>query len=139
MLTRFQAVGLAVVTLALTSAACGSTRSSDPGQRIAPAERNVITHKEISQAEPRATALQMVERFRPHWLKGRGPIRPSSAQPALVVYVNSQKHGGVATLQRFTVSEIDEIRYLDAMEATRVFGTGHMVGAILLTTRGSVR
>jgi hypothetical protein len=139
MLTSFQAVGLAVVTLALASAACGSTRSGDSSQRIAPAERNVITQKEISQAEPRATALQMVERFRPHWLKGRGPTRPSSAQPTIVVYVNSQKHGGVGTLQRYTVAEIDEIRYLDAMEATRAFGTGHMVGAILLTTRVSAR
>jgi hypothetical protein len=136
---RIQTVRLAVVALALTSAACGPSRSSDSSQRIAPAERNVITQKEISQAEPRATALQMVERHRPQWLKGRGPIRPSSAQPTVVVYVNSQKHGGIATLQRYTAAEIDEIRYLDAMEATRAFGTGHMVGAILLTTRVSVR
>jgi hypothetical protein len=139
MLTRFQVVGLAVLTLALASAACGPTRSRDGSQRIAPAERNVITQKEISQAEPRATALQMVERHRPQWLKGRGPIRPTSAQPTVVVYVDSQKHGGIATLQRYTAAEIEEIRYLDAMEATRVFGTGHMVGAILLTTRASFR
>jgi hypothetical protein len=130
---------LLAVLLAGTLSACGSRAADEATRSRVASDRNVISEAEMERAEPRATALQLVERLRPRWLHGRGPTRPSGTQPPIVVYVDRVRYGGAEALQRYTVADLLEIRFLDAPTATRQFGTGHVAGAILLTTRAALR
>lgn len=46
------------------------------------------------------------------------------------VYLDNQKMGGVRSLEDITLSQIQEIRYLSPNDATTLFGTGNIAGAI---------
>ena len=46
------------------------------------------------------------------------------------VYFDNQKMNGVRALQDITISQIKEIKYLSASDATTLFGTGNTAGAI---------
>ena len=116
----------ALVLLLLLSGCAGA-------RETAGYDRDVIGSEEIGRGEVRTTALQLIERLRPHWLGGRGPSG-FRAEGALPVYVNDQRVGD-SPLERYTAGEIVEIRRLSAMVATQRFGTGHSRGAILLTVR----
>ena len=99
-------------------------------------DRSVITEAELRAVESRTTALQLIERLHPTWLRGRGPVNPAGDEGVVVVYVNNQQlMGGPEQLRRYTAGELREIRRLSAMEATQRFGAGHTSGAILVTTR----
>jgi len=117
----------------LTASASGCGGKSGAGEPSAAYNRNVITEREIASVEVRTTALQLIQRMRPTWLQGRGPTGVSGETP-LVVYVNNQRRVD-SPLSRYTAAELIEIRFLNAMEATQRFGTGHSSGAILLATR----
>lgn len=98
--------------------------------------RDVITAEDIRAVEGRTTALQLVERLQPGWLRGRGPVGMDAGAAEVVVYVNGQRlAGGREQLSRYVAAELHELRHLSAMEATQRFGTGHTSGAILVITR----
>lgn len=121
-----------LAALVLMLSACG-TRG--PGT-AAQTDRNVITEPELRAVEGRTTALQLIERLHPNWLRGRGPISPDGSEGAVAIFVNNQQLlGGPEQLRRYVVSELSEIRRLSAMEATQRFGAGLTSGAILVTTR----
>ena len=46
------------------------------------------------------------------------------------VYLDNQKMGGIGALGDITRPQIREIRYLNASDATTLFGTGNTAGAI---------
>jgi hypothetical protein len=53
----------------------------------------------------------------------------------LVVYLNDNRLGGTDQLRQLAISEISEIRYYSASEATTKWGTGHSAGAIQIVSR----
>ena len=52
----------------------------------------------------------------------------------LQVYIDGNRYGPAETLEQLRAENFFEIRFLDAREATLLFGTDHSVGAILLIT-----
>lgn len=104
---------------------------------------NLITEDEITTA---GTGLQnaflVVQRLRPQMLRvrsgstssdGGGGMNVNSTE--LLVYLDSQRVGGVDALREIQSDTIREIRYLNASDATTLFGTGHMAGAIQVVSK----
>jgi len=106
-----------------------------------PARRNpdVIDQGEIaSRASEAANALQIIQKLRPQMLQGRGLGSPTdvtgeTARPR--VYVDNISYGDLSSLSNLNATQISEIRFLNSRDATTVWGTGHMGGVILVTTK----
>jgi hypothetical protein len=106
---------------------------------------NLITEEEIAyQSGALQTALDVVQRLRPAMLRVRsgsassssGGMSSASDNPTeIAVYFDNQKMNGVRALQDITIAQIKEIRYLSANDATTLFGTGNMAGAIQVISK----
>ena len=72
---------------------------------------------------------QAIRQLRGRWLTSRGRGTPR-------VHVDGgARQGGVQELQNIRVSEVQEVEFMGASDATLRFGTGYGAGAILVTTR----
>ena len=73
--------------------------------------------------------FQAISQLRGRWLTGRGGGVPG-------VHVDGrQSLGGVDELRNISVSDVQEVEYLSASDATSRFGIGYQSGAIIVTTR----
>jgi hypothetical protein len=135
MLRYARARRLLLAGLVLAAAGCASGGQSPPA---ATQSRDVIALDEIMAVEGRTTAAQLIERLRPGWLRGRGPVNARGDEAPIAVYVDGQKLvGGITQLSRYVATELQELRHLNAIDATQRYGTGHTSGAILITTRAT--
>jgi len=93
------------------------------------------------------TAYDAVERLQPSWLNnrlytvvGRGdrtvrtPAVGDASGPH--VYVGNVSMGSADYLKSVNANDVKEMRYYDAVRATRQFGAGHPRGVIELTLIG---
>jgi len=91
-------------------------------------------------------ALEAVEMGRPEWIQqqrkdeaargsatAQGPVESTS----LVVYVGDEKVGAIETLRDIAIPEISELRFYDARDARRRWGTNHKYGAIEVVPAGA--
>ena len=109
-----------LLTLAFTSCASGGAPG---GQRRNP---DPITSEELRQTDSEGlSAFQAVQRMRPQWLRGRG----------VASFGGGAAYGEVADLRSMDASDIDEMRFLGAADATPRLGTGYDAGAILVSLR----
>ncbi len=105
------------------------------------ARRNpdLITESEISsRASEAANAMQIVQKLRPQMLQTRGMASPTDVTGEAMrprVYVDNISYGDLTTLQNLTATQVKEIKFLNARDATTIWGTGHMGGVILVTTK----
>lgn len=129
--------------LALVAAGCGGSTAAGSAQTGSTAARpvaargsaNVIIAEEIAGAGV-ADALQAVRLLRPAMLRGRsGSGNDQSGSADIVVYLDGVKSGGPQSLDQVTAISIREIRFLNAADATTRYGTGHPMGAILVSTK----
>lgn len=126
--------GALVLPLAfvLGAVGCASSGGGSDG-----ASRNVITRAEIVESNL-MDAYEVVRQLRPAFLQRR---RARSVTGDVVrdpvVYMDGVQRGGPEELRLIDAQNVEEIRYLDATDATMRFGTGHSAGAILVTTRAS--
>jgi hypothetical protein len=126
--------GILVLTLCLV--ACGTTAGSEKGEAVR-ARSNVITAEELA-ARDHSTALEAVQSLRPNWLRERGPVSIRHARAAeAIVYLDGTRVGGVDFLRQIRANTVASIEFLGGTEATLRFGTGHVGGAILVSTPGS--
>ncbi|MBI3112867.1 MAG: hypothetical protein HYZ01_14970 [Ignavibacteriales bacterium] len=124
---------LLLAAAALTLSACGS---SGEGSRASMA-KEVLLADEIAQSSA-VTAYDAVRLRRPGFLQTRGPksmyaSSRSSVRPA--IYLNGLYHGQLETLNTIAAVEVQEIRYIDAKDATLLYGTGHVAGVIMVITK----
>jgi hypothetical protein len=129
------ALPLALVLLAgLAAAGCaaGGTRSEEGSARSQP---NVITEQQIVDSNL-STAFDVVRSLRPAWLRQR-PMSISNPEGAEVaVYVDGARMaGGLESLRQLRAENLTRMEFMSASDATTRYGTGHMGGAILVTTR----
>lgn len=138
------ALAALVVGACATSGSSASPAAASASQSAPDARRgnaNLIVQSEIT-ASNTATAQELIQRLRPTWLRSRGM---SSARPTNsagestgtlpVVYLDSSILGEISTLANVPTSNIAQIQYLSANEATQRFGTGHTGGAIIIITK----
>ncbi len=120
-----------LVAATATATACGTARTGPTATRNA----DVITAEELERSDI-GSAYQAIERLRPRFLRVRGPSSiQDPAADRVVVYVDNSRIGYADVLRDMQASEIREIRYLNAGEATSRFGTGHAAGVILVTRK----
>jgi hypothetical protein len=98
---------------------------------------NLITEEEIAFLGGTVqTAYGIVQRLRPAMLRVRsgnasGGSSGDVGSNDIAVYLDNQRMGGgVRALDDITLSQIKEIRYLNASDATTLFGTNNAAGAI---------
>lgn len=121
----------AFLVIAAFSTACASSSASRSPSR----SMRVLSAEEMAGSSAK-TAFEAVQLLRPQWLTARGVASPhnlGAVEP--VVYVDNMKYGGLRSLESIYVTEIKEIRYLSASQATTRFGTGHVGGALLVTRK----
>jgi hypothetical protein len=120
--------GFVATALLLLVAGCASAGAERDGRS------DRITREQLAEM-PSFTAYEVVQRFHPTWLRARGSTSFGGGPAPVIVYVDQVRAGGVNELRNLRASEIEEIRYLDASDATLRFGTDHGGGAILVETR----
>jgi hypothetical protein len=124
------------IAFGLVFAAC-SARSSDSGSGTAPrASNSVITRQELVDVQV-ANAYDAVQRLRPSFLRprtiagGTQTARGSTTvQDYAVVFVDGIRKGGPDYLKTIPTSEVAEVRYLSAMDATTRYGMNVAAGVI---------
>ena len=93
----------------------------------------------ITKAELRknayTNAYDAVRQLRPHWFamaRQRSPTENEAAGESgvIVVYLDGIRFGAIESLRQVVLTDIEEVQYFDAREATNRFGTGHPAGAI---------
>ncbi len=116
------------LTLTLALAACASGARTPPG---APrADPNLITAEEIATTHAQ-NALDAVRQLRPRFLMTQGG---TTRAHGVQVMVDDVPRGGASVLSSINPTQVVEIRYLDASEATMKYGTGYTGGLILVKT-----
>lgn len=138
--------GVAVVVFAAalgwgcaSSGAAGSKAGTVATSAPRSGGQDLILESEITARAGEATnALQIVMKLRPQMLRSRGVISPNdptgeSTTPK--VYVDNVSYGNVESLSNINSSQIKEIRYIKATDATTQWGTGHTGGVILVITK----
>ncbi|MGI9045162.1 MAG: hypothetical protein ACR2GK_13715 [Gemmatimonadaceae bacterium] len=123
------------LALGLVIGGCGSGRAPEAGYGFR--NRNVITFDEISMSRSVSTsAFDLIQRLRPEYLRSRGTSSLSNITPVTaVVYVDEVRYGQLESLRSLSADQIREVHYINASDATTRFGTDHVGGAILITTR----
>jgi hypothetical protein len=114
-----------VSALAFSGAACAS--GSGGASRPAGATQNRIVEAELA-ALGQVDALQAVNRLRPQWLSSRSGAAP-------VLYVDGQRRSNLQELGTVRASEVEQMEYMSASDASTRYGTGHTGGAVLVTMR----
>ena len=123
---------LAIGMFALLLTGCGSSQADR-----AVASREILTADEIAKTSA-LTAYDAIQVRRPAFLAGadRRALRDvDQPDPRPVVYVNGVYYGPVESLRDIPVREIREIRFLEANDATRVLGSPHVGGVIMVGTK----
>lgn len=118
-----QMVVLAVaLSLGLAGCAAGGGSSSRPEG----ATTNRIVRAELTPLG-QITPMQAIERLRPRWLQSRGGEQP-------VLHIDGTRRGSLNELNSYQLSDIQQMEYMSASDATTRFGTGYGGGAIMITT-----
>ena len=87
-------------------------------------------------AVPHSSVFEAVRALRPRWMQARSGATFSSPQRQTPrVYVDGQLRGELDEMWTMLPSEVGEVRFMSASDATTRFGTNHVAGAIVITTR----
>ena len=131
-----------VALLSIVAVACGGGQAqtgavTTPRVNNATARgaANLILGEELAGSSAE-NALQAIRLLRPSMLRARGGSVGSPTGTAnIVVYQDGVKTGGPSSLESVPTISVREIRFINAGDATIRFGTGHPMGAILVTTK----
>jgi hypothetical protein len=117
--------------------AAQDSAAAAPAKKPPKGRANLITEEEIAfLGGTIQTAYGIVQRLRPAMLRVRSGNAAGSADAGdvgsneVAVYLDNQRMGGIRALDDITLSQIKEIKYLTASDATTLFGTNNSAGAI---------
>ncbi len=102
---------------------------------MARSSSRVLTAAELSEVS-QLNALQAIELLRPGWLQSRGRVTIDNPENQRIrVVVNNGSAGELQDLAGIPVTDVREMRYLNAREATTRYGTGYPEGIVVVITR----
>jgi len=117
---------VSLLWLALTLVACASsTSTTTPSTRR---DSNRLTAEELAVSSAR-DVIDAIESLRPAWLRAR------EKNIAPVIYLDNVRQIDIGTLRGTPLTNVAEISFLNANDATTRFGTGHAAGAIMVKTK----
>ena len=118
-----------VLLLSLSFGGCSAAAGGAAGG----GSPDLITREQIEQ-QSFSTALEVVQRLRPQWLRVRAA--PSFGGPApIMVYMDNVHYGTADELRSISAQNIERLEWVDATTATQRWGTGNAGGAIAIVTR----
>jgi hypothetical protein len=117
-----------MVTLPLT--ACASS-----GGTARPSRDQPITIEELEQ-ELAADLYTVVSRLRPRWMRARGERTLLGQIGVSLIVEGVPWASNLERLREIRVSDVREIRYLSASDATTQYGPDMAGGAVLVFLRG---
>lgn len=129
--TRIHRSLAAAVLLSATLAGCASGRGGQEGPSRA--DEDVITTEELEQASD-LDLFTLIDRLRPRWLRARQE-RTFTGETRVAVFVDGVRRGNAGTLRSIRTVTVEEVRYLNARDATTMYGPDMGGGAILVFTR----
>jgi hypothetical protein len=133
-LLRFLAM-VAVLAAAAGSAAAqdSTTAPPRPARRLA----NEISAEQLRGSDA-PSAYELVRSLHPNWLRPRARVEvmDGNVEALIPVYVDGTRLGGVDVLRGLMPGGLASIRFLDPSSAQLRYGSGHLNGAIVVTTRG---
>lgn len=120
-----------IVALALTVGlgACASSGSSGP--RRSSTRITAEEFEDFSQQD----VFSIVQRLRPQWLVVRAPASTQGRAQISVIIDGVKQTGSVEVLRSIRGSDVDELRYINARDATTRYGTDNVAGAIEVITK----
>ena len=135
-LTQQRPQGLVVLPVITVILMLSGTSSCTPrtGGVTPPRPQDDITRAELEQVLSES-AHGAIEQLRPSWLFHRRTPTPTNPNPEPAVYVDRARLRTLAELYTIPVESVESIQFLTASDATTRFGTGHLWGAIIVTTR----
>ncbi len=77
----------------------------------------------------------IIQRHRPRWLQVRGATTAQGPARISVIIDGTRQQGSVEVLRSIAGSEVDELRFLNARDATTRYGTDMTAGAIEVVTK----
>lgn len=95
---------------------------------------SVLTEAEMAQWATR-DLFDVVQRLRPRWLQSRAPVTVQGRQTLTIILDGIRQDGGPELLRELRTSDIEEVRYLNARDATTRFGTDMTGGALIVVTK----
>jgi hypothetical protein len=110
--------------------------ATGPSSGGPPRDQNLITLAEIEETQAE-TAYHLVQKLRPRWMvrnRGRRSVTDGPADFARVV-LDDLPPREFEFLREIAKDSVHEIRFLDAREATFLYGTGYNAGVLKVTTR----
>ncbi|MCH1571666.1 MAG: hypothetical protein L7S64_10000 [Longimicrobiales bacterium] len=116
-----------VFALALAFGVAGCASSGGGPNRPAGSSSTRIVRAELATL-PDMDAFLAIERLRPRWLQSR-------AGDVVQLYIDGSRRSNVRDLQSMRISEVEQMEYMSASDATTRYGTGHAGGAVLVTSR----
>jgi hypothetical protein len=125
---------LPTLLLSLACAGATGTPSSGTSTQMTRGSANVINSAEIEAAPQDAqTAYDIVARLRPMMMRPRNQTAgASNGEFGVMVFVEDVRLGEVDQLRTVMRATIQEIRYINATDATTRWGTGYSNGVILV-------
>jgi hypothetical protein len=130
--------------VAIATAACGGALVADPFTEAPPpmgplndawSPDEILRPEIVSRGNNDLTAMALIRRLRPAWLRARGQnslTDPGTMYP--VVYIDEIRHGRLETLHQIPSSEILSMQFIGTADATTRWGTGHTSGVINVVT-----
>lgn len=125
---------LAVVLLAVL-ASCAGSGTQGSGAAAPRGSRNLLTAAQLA-ATGSTDLYSAVDRLRPQWFVVRGGKDIQGQQATIAVIVDGMRQqGSVEIMRNIQVSDVQEVRFLSASDATTKYGTNTTVGAIEIETK----
>jgi hypothetical protein len=125
---------LAMMVIA-AAAGCGTGRAST--EPYPARNRTILFPDEISQyGTAGRSAYDLIRQLRPEFLRSRGVTSLRDlTPPTATVYLDGVKYGDLNSLKLISAEQLTRVQYLNGSEATTRYGTDHVGGAILITTK----
>lgn len=126
---RRQMILTFVAAFGLTTLTAGCASGGAGGEGRTSRDPDLISAEELADYSS-LNCLEIVERLRPRWLQRRG----SEQNP--VVYQDGNRLGSAQdVLGSIPANDVQSLKYLDSSDATTRYGTGHVAGAIEISSR----
>jgi hypothetical protein len=121
---------LVVACLALT--ACASSGTSESAPRRSSSTR--ISTEELQQSAGQ-DLYTVVQRLRPQWFVVRGGVTAQGRASIAVILDGVRQQGSLEVLRSLKAADTEELRFINARDATTRYGTDMTAGAIEVITK----
>jgi hypothetical protein len=132
---------LILTLVAVAAASCASSSDPVPGEGAnmgrPMGNPDLILRQEIDETLSAQNAMQLIQSVRPQWLITRGiaNLRQATGEEDIVVYMDNARLGYREALRRVPLGGVRYLEFFDARRATQRWGSGHLHGAIFISTQ----